>query len=123
MATKKAAKKSVKKAAKKATKKVARKSAVKKAAIQRIPSGYVLNPGTKLLVPSSTAVKPSKMKAGLAKAKDDINELIQEIVDIGTTDYEISEIEFAASFNAEGKFLGIGVGGSATVTFRIRPCS
>lgn len=119
MATKKAAKKATKKAA---AKKVVRKSVAKKATIPRVPSGYVLKPGAKLLTPSSFVVEPSKIKSGLAKAKDEIDGLIQEIVDIATTDYEISEIEFAASFSAEGKFLGVGVGGSATVTFRIRPC-
>ena len=114
----------VKKAAKKpAVKKAAKKFAAKKAVLPRVPSGYVLKPGTKLVIPSSSVVEPSKMRAGLAKAKDEIDGLIQEIVDISTSDYEISEIEFAASFSADGKFLGVGVGGSATVTFRIRPCS
>jgi len=128
MATKKAAKKPAKKAAAKkptkkaAAKRVARKSVARKATIPRIPSGYVLKPGTKLIIPASSVVAPSKMKAGLMKAKDEIDGLIQEIVDIATTDYEISEIEFATSFSADGKFLGVGVGGSATVTFRIRPC-
>ena len=113
----------VKKAAKKpAAKKVAKKYAAKRA-LPRVPSGYILKPGTKLVIPSSSVVAPSKMRAGLAKAKDEIDSLIQEIVDISTSDYEISEIEFAASFSADGKFLGVGVGGSATVTFRIRPCS
>ncbi|MGB3270281.1 MAG: hypothetical protein WBA65_10070 [Rhodanobacter sp.] len=108
------------------TKKAAAKRAVvKKAAATRlkpIPAGYVLKAGTKLMVPSTSVVEPSKIRKGLAKAKDEIDGLIQEIVDISTTEYEIAEIEFAASFSADGKFMGVGVGGSATVTFRIRPC-
>ena len=59
---------------------------------------------------------------GLTKAKDEIDGLIQEIIDTSTADYEIHELEFAASFSADGKFLGIGVGGAATITLRIRPC-
>ena len=103
-------------------KKVARKTAAGKP-IVRIPAGYVTAPGAKILVPAGAVVEPSKLRKGLAKAKDEIDGLIHEIVDLSTTDYEIVEIEFAASFSADGKFLGVGVGGSATVTFRIRPCS
>jgi hypothetical protein len=112
--------------AKKAAKKpAAKKASAKKVAAKRLkplPAGYVLRPGTKLVVPSSSVVEPSKIRKGLAKAKDEIDGLIQEIVDISTTEYEVAEIEFAASFSADGKFMGVGVGGSATVTFRIRPC-
>ncbi len=35
--------------------------------------------------------------------------------------FTIKEIELSASLNAEGKFLGFGVGGAATVTVRIGP--
>lgn len=113
----------VKKAAKKRPAKKAAKKAAASRPIKRIPSGYSLKLGTKLVVPSSSVVEPSKIRKGLAKAKDEIDGLIQEMVDISTTEYEIAEIEFAASFSADGKFLGVVVGGSATVTFRIRPCS
>jgi hypothetical protein len=36
-------------------------------------------------------------------------------------EYSISEMELSASFNAEGKFLGIGVGGAKSITIRVKP--
>lgn len=124
-------KKSAKKATKKSAKKAARKSSAKKAAKRAIPRSsptHKLSPGG-VLVPESTVtgsseslVSASKLQRGLASAKTQITNLIQEIVDTATEDYEISELEFAASFNADGKFLGFGVGGEATIVIRIRPC-
>jgi hypothetical protein len=35
--------------------------------------------------------------------------------------FDINEIEIAISFSAEGKFLGFGVGGAASITLRIKP--
>lgn len=118
-------------AAKKPAKKMAKKMAAKKphrrpAAARKIlkrPAGYKVLPGTGLLAPIDSVVEPSKMHRGITKARDEINSLIQELIDTTTTDYEIHEIEFAASFSADGKFLGVGVGGAATITFRIRPCN
>lgn len=37
------------------------------------------------------------------------------------TSYGIKEIELAVSFDAEGKFLGFGVGGSVTMKITIAP--
>lgn len=113
------------KAAKKATKKVVRKKVARRAVakkITRLPPGYKVVAGGKLAVPRDTVVEPSQLRKGITKAKDEINDLIQEVIDTSTADYNIHEIEFAASFSADGKFMGIGVGGAATITFRIRPC-
>jgi len=46
---------------------------------------------------------------------------VQEIVDTATNDYIISEIELTASFNAEGKFMGFGVGGEVSIVIKIKP--
>lgn len=115
------------KAAKKTTKKVARKKIVRRPAakrrvLKRLPPGYKVTPGGKVLVPGGSVVEPSQLRKGITKAKDEINDLIQEVIDTSTAEYDIHEIEFAASFSADGKFMGIGVGGAATITFRIRPC-
>src|SRR5690606_3855127 len=113
------------KAAKKAIKKAARKKAARRPAakrIKRLPPGYKISAGGKLAVPIDAVVEPSQLRKGITKAKDEINDLIQEVIDTSTADYDIHEIEFAASFSADGKFMGIGVGGAATITFRIRPC-
>lgn len=116
----KAAKKAVKKPARK---KVARRVTARRRVLRRLPSGYKVSPGGKVLVPGGAVVEPSQLRKGITKAKDEINDLIQEVIDTSTSDYDIHEIEFAASFSADGKFMGIGVGGAATITFRIRPCS
>lgn len=119
------------KAARKASaKKAMRKTVAKKAAagaLAKRPPGHRLSAGG-IYVPMSLADLPvdgvvpaNKLKKGLESAQKQITSLIQEIVDAATEDYRISEIELAASFNAEGKFLGFGVGGEATIVIRIRP--
>ena len=129
----------VKKSAKKAAKKPARRAAktasrshpprtAAKRAIPRGPTGLKRSPAG-LYIPaalvsdsSEGVVSAAKLQKGLAAAKKQITNMIQEIVDTATEDYEISEIEFAASFSADGKFMGFGVGGEATIVIRIRPC-
>jgi len=127
------AKKSKKAINKKASKKVAKRRAGKKVAkrktatkkvkkaLRRV-SGY-RESSSGLMVPDSlaTPVPPSKLQAGFTRARKEINALVDELVANMTEDYRISEIELAASFSADGKFLGIGVGGAATITIRIAP--
>lgn len=48
---------------------------------------------------------------------------ISSIVGTMTEKYAISEIGLTASFNADGKFLGFGVGGAASITIKITPSS
>ncbi len=120
---------------KKAVKKTSAKKAVRKPVAKKVaagvlpkrPIGHKLSAGG-IFVPVSIADPPidgvvpaNKLKKGLESAQKQITSLIQEIVDTATEDYRISEIELAASFNADGKFLGFGVGGEATIVIRIRP--
>ncbi|HHA2494029.1 TPA: hypothetical protein ACOECR_000892 [Stenotrophomonas maltophilia] len=111
-------------------KKAVRKTAAKKAAagaLPKRPRGHKLSAGGIFIplgmpdLPVDGVVPANKLKKGLESAQQQITSLIQEIVDTATEDYRISEIELAASFNAEGKFLGFGVGGEATIVIRIRP--
>ena len=76
-----------------------------------------------MLAPSGTVtpVPPNKICKGLSKAKKEISQLIEEIVSTMSDEYSISEMELSASFNAEGKFLGIGVGGATSITIRVKP--
>jgi len=106
-----------------ARKKADRRVVARRRVIRRLPPGYSVSPGGKLLVPGGAVVEPGQLRKGITRAKDEINDLIQEVIDTSASDYDIHEIEFAASFSADGKFMGIGVGGAATITFRIRPCS
>ena len=89
------------------------------------PPGYSLSPDGMLFVPSSskkTSITPaSKLRDGITKAKSEIRQSLQEIVTIMTMDFEVSEIEFSVSFNADGKFLGFGVGGAASIKVKIKP--
>lgn len=39
----------------------------------------------------------------------------------GLESYSISEIELAASFGADGKFMGFSVGGATSIKIKIRP--
>ncbi|MDX1527409.1 MAG: hypothetical protein R3337_02205 [Gammaproteobacteria bacterium] len=65
-------------------------------------------------------VPPAKIRSGLSKAQDEIKKLMEALSEL-TEGYTVSEIELAASFNADGKFLGIGVGGATTIKVRFRP--
>jgi len=120
----KKAKTSVKKKAvvKKAVAKKAVAAAAKKKAIRKTPPGYELNESG-LYTPSGTSkpVPASKLRAGFKKAKKEINSIIEEIASTMTESYVISEIELSASFNADGKFMGFGVGGAATIKIKIKP--
>lgn len=97
---------------------VAKKKAAKKA------SGYRANPGGKVLVRTTsepqTVVAPSKIQAGLAKARGEIQG-IAESLESFSDGLQLSEIELQVSFSADGKFLGVGVGGATTITIKLKP--
>lgn len=91
---------------------------------QKLPLGYLQSAGG-LLIPAKvteevTPVPPAKIRSGLSKARNEIKKLMEALSEL-TEGYTVSEIELAASFNADGKFLGIGVGGATTIKVRFRP--
>jgi hypothetical protein len=114
----------VKRSVKKVARKAPARAAKKVAALPRSLPGHHLTAGG-ILVPerfaSGIPVKADKLKDGIGAANKKISELVQEIVDTATTDYTISEIELTASFNAEGKFMGFGVGGEVSIVIKIKP--
>jgi hypothetical protein len=57
------------------------------------------------------------------KAKREINNMLNDFADLMKGDYIISEIGLTASFSADGKFLGIGVGGAVSIAIKIVPIS
>lgn len=84
--------------------------------------GYRMYNG--VLIKEADLPKPvdaSSLRKGLEKAKKDIKSMINEIADIMTAQYNISEIELSVSFNAEGKFMGFGVGGATSIKIKIAP--
>ena len=103
----------------------AKKAAPAKKAIAAPPPGFGTNPKGLVLVPENFvtgAVTPaSKLKEGMAKAQSEIRESLQEIANILTMDFEISEIELSISFSADGKFLGFGIGGATSIKVKIKP--
>jgi len=114
-----------------AAKATAKKSVVKAPAkkITRKPvagggaePGYQVSAGG-LLVPETmgVVVTPSKFRSGLKSAQAAIQESIGEFTQFMSQDMEVFEIGLSISFNAEGKFLGFGVGGATSVTIKIRP--
>jgi hypothetical protein len=94
----------------------------KKKVVKKPPAGYI-ETDSGLAVPSNLAqpVPASKLRTGFNKAKTEINSLIKEIASTMLESYSISEIELTASFSADGKFMGFGVGGAASVKIKIKP--
>lgn len=125
-AKKKAVAASKKKAPKRGGKKksVSRRRKTPARRSKRVPLGYLQSAGG-LLIPAKvseqvTPVPPEKIRSGLSKARTEIKKLMEALSEL-TEGYTVSEIELAASFNADGKFLGIGVGGATTIKVRFRP--
>ena len=103
-------------------KKAAKKSARKRSAVHRLPAGYSTT-SSGLLIPASDAgpVPAGKLRTGILEAQRDIDRTIGQLLHSISGDFEIKEIELTASFSADGKFLGFGVGGSASLKITIRP--
>ena len=104
--------------------KVAAKKRVSHKKASPIPSGYTIPIGAQIIRPSprrlsgeGEPVAPNKIRSGIEKAKIELTNLLQELSDI-TAGFNISEIELEVSFSADGKFLGIGVGGATTISMR-----
>jgi hypothetical protein len=119
-----------------------RKKASKKAALKKaprgaswsapkhkaLPAGFTRSTTSPLILPQprgktveAGVVPASKLQKGIAKAREQISGVLQELLDATRDGYEVTEIELSASFNADGKFLGFGVGGEMSITFKVRP--
>ena len=123
---KKAAKrKTTKRVAKKVTKRKAKRK-IRKVAKKKVDhSGYRRNRGGKILVPKKTeaidtVVAPSKLVSGIKKAKREIQDIVDELSDFADG-YDVSEVSLEVSFNADGKFLGVGVGGATSLGLKLTP--
>jgi hypothetical protein len=106
-----------------ARKKIAAKKAVAKRGTIRKPEPGFDRTKNGILVPSDREkpVPASKLRTGFRNAKKEIESMIEEVVGTMAQNYVICEIELAASFNADGKFMGFGVGGAATMKIKVRP--
>ena len=93
--------------------------------VERPPVGFVKSPGSgRLLIPDTraTPVPGGKLRQGMREVKHQIDETLNDLIESLTGNYEITEIKLVASFNADGKFLGFGVGGAASIEITICPC-
>jgi len=115
----------VRSAAKPVYKKAAGVKPAAKKLLESPPPGYIRSTSSDLFVPSSSqkySITPaSKLRDGIKKAQSEIKQSLQEIVSLMTMDFSVSEIEFSVSFSADGKFLGFGVGGAASIKVKIKP--
>jgi len=86
------------------------------------PKGYSRT-DSGILVPSEFVepVPSSKLLSGLNKATKALKELVKQLGLSRLDNYLISQLELAISFDAQGKFMGFGVGGAATNTIRLVP--
>jgi len=82
--------------------------------------GYGLSPGGVLV--RNVAVEPSAIAKGIERAKKQIQSMIAEFAKIVVGDgHKITEIELSVSFDASGKFLGVGVSGATSIKIKIAP--
>lgn len=92
--------------------------------IPKIDIGFGPTESGRLFAPvsrSSPPVQPSRIKSGIRSARRQIEESLEELLEIFTGPYRISQIELEISFSADGKFLGFGVGGATSMKVVIAP--
>jgi hypothetical protein len=87
-----------------------------------LPLGYEQR-GHVLVPKEFKPVPANKLYDGLQAAKPQIRRMVEEMADVFAADYQVKEIELTASFSAEGKFIGFGVGGEASIKITIAPSS
>ena len=88
----------------------ASKKAAKRARKKYREPGYYRRRGSGLLVPESTdgqsqLVPASKLEKGVADAKDRMKDIIYDIASTLDDEFELRDVEFQASFSADGVFL------------------
>jgi len=86
---------------------------------ERVTKGGVVLPASA----DDSLVPASKLRQGLKNAKLEIQNVLGDLASMITEEYRIAEIELSASFSADGKFLGFGIGGDASIKVKIRPAS
>jgi hypothetical protein len=102
--------------------KVAKPKVAKRRAAAKRPPGYVYTESG-LVVPEGSVdlVAAGKLSQGMARATKEIRRLVDTVVEDLSGTADVQEIELEASFSADGKFLGFGVGGAVTVRISIVP--
>jgi hypothetical protein len=87
-----------------------------------IPSGYTKTGGDIFIrTVDFKPVRPGKLQKGFEKAQKEIKKILNGIQKNMGKDYSVSEIQMSVSFDASGKFLGIGIGGSTQIMIKVVP--
>jgi hypothetical protein len=103
-------------------------TASKKSSAKPMPPGYGRH-ASGLVIPSSVitratggadVVSASKLRNGLQAARNEIQSIVDELV-TSMDGFAVREIKITMSFNADGKFMGFGVGGAASFEVTIAP--
>ena len=89
--------------------------------IDRAPVGFIQS--GRLFVPAQITepVPANKLRAGMKEVKRQIDETLSDLIESLTGNYGIKEVKLVASFSADGRFLGFGVGGAASIEITICP--
>lgn len=68
----------------------------------------------------SKPVAPSKIQAGIQNARTELQGLLEELADL-SDGLSLASVELEVSFSADGKFLGVGVGGATSIKVAFAP--
>lgn len=76
-----------------------------------------------MAAPVARPVPVARLKEGVAQANRALAEVIEQFGSTLSGDYDISTLEVSVSFSEDGRFLGFGQGGAATMTLSVTPLS
>lgn len=118
--------KKLKSAKKTSSKRVAKKKgAKKKAGRGRPPAGFKRRSSSNLFVPTtheeSVVVNTTKIEQGITEAQFHIRRAVHSMQETLGDDIELTEVQLELSFSADGKFLGIGIGGATSIRITVKP--
>ncbi len=66
-------------------------------------------------------VSAAALKKGFERARNEIVGMCDEISALTTGRYNIGQVELTVSFNANGEFIGFGIGGATSIKITIIP--
>jgi hypothetical protein len=90
---------------------------------QDAPRGQAAAAPRPMAAPVSRPVPVARLKEGVAQANRALAEVIEQFGSTLSGDYDISALEVMVSFSEDGRFLGFGQGGAATMTLSVTPLS
>ena len=89
--------------------------------LRRPPAPQEVRRPVPVSVDAPQPIAAYKLKKGFEAAQGDIVDTIEGIANTLSECGNVSEVELIISFNSDGRFLGFGAGGAATMKIRISP--